>query len=436
MLRGIRSAWLAAVVSVSAAFGAQALEPETIVATVPVAVSLNSHLGGLYDADRIPNGRFGYVVMDAETGDILASRNEDALFIPASLSKIATTYAALANVGAGTRLSTGLLADGPVIDNVLHGDLHLVGSGDPSLRTQHLKELCDDIARAGIYGVTGRFLFHGDAIPESPRIDAAQPAGHHYNPGISGLNIDHNLRHRGSRTLAVSQPARRAARVLHYFAKTRGIELPEPRRAKEEPAGVEIATHESAPVSIIAAQMMRKSTNLTAEVLGVLAAKARGGDPKSLRDAARSTARWIEQETGPIGGAGWTGFALANHSGLSTRSRATPRQIAAILREGYRRFGDSFVRLHRETSRRGGGAYEIRAKVGSMRFVRGFGGFLKLGGRDMIFAIMANDDNRRAAADAGAVGLGSKPWMRKARELERALLSDWIADYWPRTAGL
>ena len=431
----LSACWAALAVcgSIAATVPAQAGSGDSI---RPTPAAYDSYVSALFDEDKLPDGRFGYIVMDAETGDVLADRDPDSLFIPASLSKIATTYAALAGIGGETRLETRLLADGVIVGGTLEGDLHLVGSGDPSLRTQHLRELSDALVLSGIYSITGRLVFHASAVPERPHIDANQPSGAHYNPGISGLNLDHNLRHVRNRPVPISHPARRATRIFRLFAEQRGAVLPKPLRGKGVPTGTEIAVHRSAPVSDIAKHMMRRSTNLTAEVLGVLAAKARGHDGKSLSTAARSTARWIAAQAGPIGGTGWDGFSLANHSGLSTRSRATPRQIAAILRQGYLRFGDDFVQLHRNASPRGGSAFKLRAKAGSMRFVRGYGGFLRVGGREMVFAIMANDDLHRAMADAGATGLNSKSWMRKAQQLEKALLSDWIADYWPRTAGL
>jgi hypothetical protein len=65
-----------------------------------------------------------------------------------------------------------------------------------------------------------------------------------------------------------------------------------------------------------------------------------------------------------------------------------------------------------------------------MRFVRGYGGFLTVGGRDMVFAIMTNDTRRRKLADAGTTGLRSTAWMNKARRLEQSILTDWVADHW------
>ena len=178
---------------------------------------------------------------------------------------------------------------------------------------------------------------------------------------------------------------------------------------------------------------MDRSTNLTAEALGALSARSMGKSPKSLAQAANITTAWLKSQAGSIGGAEWAGFRLMNHSGLSTRSRATPRQIAAILRLGYRKFGKAFTDLHKQTAPAGYQAYTLRGKFGTMRFVRGYGGFLTVGGRDMVFAIMANDNDRRKRADAGASGLHSRAWMKKARRLEQAILSEWITEHWSRT---
>jgi len=105
--------------------------------------------------------------------------------------------------------------------------------------------------------------------------------------------------------------------------------------------------------------------------------------------------------------------------------------MAAILRLGYLRFGARFTDLHHRTAPAGYQAYTLRGKMGTMRFVRGYAGFLTVGGREMIFAIMANDARNRALADADGSGLPSKAWMRKARQFEHLVLSEWVKDHWP-----
>ena len=373
---------------------------------------------------------YGYILMDAATGHILSQRNADDLFIPASLSKIPTTLMTLSTLGTDQRFETRLLAQGTVVGGVLQGDLHLVGSGDPSLRKQDIIGLVAKLQAAGVHAVSGRFTYDASALPRTAMIDKAQPAGQSYNPPVSGLNVDLNLRVRNGRKHTVREPGRLAARMLRFFAHGQGITLPAPTRSAQTATGYEIAVHTSAPVAQITARMMDRSTNLTAESLGMLSAASLGEKPASLAAAAKVTSRWIKAEAGEIGGRGWRGFRMVNHSGLSTRSRATPRQIASILRLGYQRFGSTFTNLHKPNQPGGYQAYSLRGKFGTMQFVRGYGGFLTVGGKEMIFAIMTNDRRRRALADAGQTGLPSHAWMRKARKLEQAVLGEWITALW------
>ena len=382
------------------------------------------------------SGRYGYVLIDALSGEVLSERNADRSFIPASLSKIPTALVALDTLGVDHRFETRLLADGRIDGGVLYGNLHLVGSGDPTLKTRDLEVMSDALALQGIARITGDFTYNTDALPRSSVIDKTQPADHHYNPAISGLNLDLNLwRSNGVKRKATS-PGYRAARLFSSAAALRGITLPAPKHFSGDAPGHTVASHFSAPVSEIAESMMMYSNNLTAEALGALSVSATGETPASLREAAKSTAKWLEEKSDPIGGKGWKGFTLANHSGLSSTSRATPRQIASILRLGYQTQGETFRSMHAEHTAGGYQAFAMRGKTGTMRFVRGYGGFLSIGGRDMIFAIMANDSKRRATADAGIEDLGSRAWMRKARKLELAILADWIEDHWMNPNGM
>ena len=377
------------------------------------------------------SGQYGYVLIDASTGKVLADHNADRSFIPASLAKIPTTLIALDTLGPKHRFETRLLAEGRIDGGVLYGSLHLVGSGDPTLKTRNLERMADVLAQKGITHVSDDFTFNTDALPRSAVIDKDQPAGHGYNPAVSGLNVDLNLWRSNGVARKLTAPGYHAARLFHSAASRRGIMLPLPKRHIGKVPGQPIARHRSAPVSQIVESMMEHSTNLTAEALGALSVDAMGSSPTSLADAAKLTTDWIKNQSGSIDGKGWEDFSLANHSGLSSQSRVTPRQIASILRLGHQRFGEKFRALHAEHSTSGFQAFEMRGKIGAMRFVRGYGGFLSIGGRDLIFAIMANDMKQRARADAGIKGLQSEAWMAQALERELAILGDWIADYWP-----
>lgn len=382
-------------------------------------------------AGQQPTGRQGFVLMDAVTGEILSAHNADEAFIPASLAKIPTTLVSLATLGEEHRFTTRLVTNGAVSGGILDGDLQLVGSGDPSLRSRDLETLVRQMAAQGIRGITGTLTFEAGALPRTRHIDPVQPANAHYNPAISGLNLDYNLRTVAGSRRTVKEPGKWAALRLHRHAARHGIDLPDPVRAAQTLSGQTIASHRSAPVRAILRRMMNRSTNLTAEAMGALSNRAIGPAPASLGNAAWRTSSWLKSAIGDPGGAGWKGFRLVNHSGLSTRSRATPRQMAAILRLGYLRFGTRFTDLHRNNDPAGYQAFTLRGKMGTMRFVRGYAGFLTVGGREMIFAIMANDARNRALADADRSSLPSKHWMGTARRFEHLVLSEWVADQWP-----
>lgn len=404
----------------------------------PLETRSTSHraISKVFAHKAIPSGRHGYILMDAETGIVLSARNADDLFIPASLAKIPTTLITLAALGTEKRFETRLVAEGTISNGILRGNLHLIGSGDPSLKTKDLVGLVRQLKQRGIKKVTGHFTYKADALPQTSAIDPYHSQGHLYNPAVSGLNIDFNIHHAAGKKLLLREPGRQAARLVRHIAKDYGIAMPEPKRIAANAFGIAVATHKSDSVSRIAKRMMEKSTNLSAEALGALAVRSMNGKPGSLRHAAQVTSNWLKSESGSIGGAGWTGLNLVNHSGLSTDSRATPRQIASILRLGYQRFGSTFTDMHKLSLPAGYRAFSMRGKFGTMRFVRGYAGFLTIGGRQMVFAIMTNDGHRRALADAGRTGLPSHVWMNRARRLEQSILSEWISDHWqPAPSG-
>lgn len=76
---------------------------------------------------------WGLLFVDLETGEVVLQRSEQKLFAPASVTKLFSTAAALDALGADHKFTTPVHRRGDVKDGVLHGDLILVASGDPTL---------------------------------------------------------------------------------------------------------------------------------------------------------------------------------------------------------------------------------------------------------------------------------------------------------------
>lgn len=112
-------------------------------------------------------GSWSVLVVSLEHGDTLFSHAPDVPLAPASNVKLFTTAAALYYLGDDFRFNTFLLADGPVRGGVLHGDLILYGTGDPTLADRFgsknavWEAFADTLEAVGIREVRGAIV--GDA---------------------------------------------------------------------------------------------------------------------------------------------------------------------------------------------------------------------------------------------------------------------------------
>lgn len=127
-------------------------------------------------------------------------------------------------------------------------------------------------------------------------------------------------------------PGRVTAALFRTMCRQRGIELPTPERAPV-PAGARVlSAHQSEPLPDVAAGVLHYSNNLSAELIGLVASRKLSVRPLSLQESAATLANWYHRT---LPDAPWEGFLYANHSGLTTATRISPRQMAAVLRYGW-----------------------------------------------------------------------------------------------------
>ncbi|MFN4130423.1 MAG: D-alanyl-D-alanine carboxypeptidase/D-alanyl-D-alanine-endopeptidase [Paracoccaceae bacterium] len=427
-----------------------------------------------------------YVVMDAATGTVLEQRAAQTAMPPASVAKAVTALYALARLGPDFRFRTRVLATGPVVGGVVQGDILLVGAGDPTLQTDQLGDLAAELAARGIKGATGRFLTWDRALPPITRISDEQPVQVGYNPAIGGLNLNFNRVHfewkrandgwatamdargqrfvpavrmakmqvvardtpvftyqtsdvtddwtvaatalgkGGSRWLPVRHPALYVGEVFQTLTRAQGITLPEPQSLVGQPSGQELAAVESAPLPEILRDMLRFSTNITAEALGL---RASGASNLAASGAAMSD--WARATYG-------VGCRFVDHSGLGSASRVTAQDMAQIIRQA-QQAGAGVQPLLRDLGLRDAKGKEIAnhpvrvtAKSGTLNFVSGLAGHVRPPkGRELIFAIFLGDVARRDAlpeADREAPP-GGQGWVTRARNLQWQLLARWSEAY-------
>ncbi len=444
--------------------------------------------------------RVGYALLDLESGGLVAGRNENALFIPASTAKVPATVAALGILGAGYRfqtrvLFTGRVAPGGDKGGILEGDLTLQGGGDPLLTVQDLMSLAQKLKDLGLSRVAGRFFYDPSLLGTAARIEARQPENARYNPGLSALSLDFNqtlLNWRptgeagvvrafetpavgnprpglssadpgpgnnfvlgdqgrwllspsapieGAEFLPVKRPGLRTARVFRRLSGMLGVTLPEPQAGTAPPEARPMVGVRGLPLVDVVRLALEHSNNMVAELIGQVAARRLGGEAGDLAEGAGSLSDWLRKRLPEID---WDGFRLANHSGLSSKARVTPRQMAAIVRfAAHRRPGGrSYLSLlpasglrdsMRGRFRDPATALRIWAKTGTLKYAKGLVGvFFADGGRPVAFALFVTDFDRRRAYDAAAnprspAAAGpAEDWSRRAVALEEARLREWI----------
>ena len=97
----------------------------------------------------------GMLVKSVETGETLYAHNENQRFIPASGMKLVTMGASLHYLGPNYRFETRFLADRPMVNGVVEGNLYVHGTGDPSLTRHEMDYIASSLARAGLREVRG-----------------------------------------------------------------------------------------------------------------------------------------------------------------------------------------------------------------------------------------------------------------------------------------
>ena len=79
----------------------------------------------------------GVAVMRLDSSQIVASHLLDQAIITASTMKTVTSTAALETLGGDFQFETRVLLRGTQVGDTLHGDLVIVGGGDPTLGSRH-----------------------------------------------------------------------------------------------------------------------------------------------------------------------------------------------------------------------------------------------------------------------------------------------------------
>jgi len=140
----------------------------------------------------LPADAMVVLVAPAEGGPARVAHRIDAPVNPASIAKLATTFAALDLLGPTFSWSTPVYFDGPVRHGVLQGNLVIRGQGDPTLVMERLWLLLHRVRSMGVRAIEGDIVLDRTAFALPPHDPAAfdnQPL-RPYNVGPDALLVN------------------------------------------------------------------------------------------------------------------------------------------------------------------------------------------------------------------------------------------------------
>lgn len=355
--------------------------------------------------------RVGFSAVTPSNGTEIVSSGPGA-YVPASTTKVLTSFAALSLIDPQARYATRVVGSG---DQIV-----LVGGGDPYLAVKR-KKTDDPVIRADLTTLARRTAAALNKTgTKSVRLgfDATLFTGPAASPTWEPTYVSDNIvtsvsalwADQGEQNgIRAKDPAASAARTFGDLLEDRGITVtgePEPAKAQDDAAA--LAVVRSATVARIVETLLRVSDNQAAEVmLRQLAIAA--GKPATFDGGAEAVVDVLDAADIDT-----QGLVLRDGSGLSRRNRIAPLTLAQtvnVAASSARTSGlvadlpvsgftgtlvDRFARLTASLGM-------VRAKTGTLTGVHSLAGYaLDAKGRPVVFAVMADRTSKVAPVEAQA----------------------------------
>jgi len=151
----------------------------------------------------LKHGLISLYVIDAKTGKMVFGKNAEVGLAPASCQKIFTSISALDILGADYRYKTLVGYDGKLAAGSLQGNLHIIGSGDPTFGSWRwpetreekiLQDIFSALQKKGIVKISGTVLIDDSRFPLQPIPGGWvwDDIGNYYGAGSWGINWREN----------------------------------------------------------------------------------------------------------------------------------------------------------------------------------------------------------------------------------------------------
>lgn len=264
---------------------------------------------------------------DLATGRLLEGHDTGSALVPASTTKVVSTYAMLKTWKPNFELETEIWGD--LQNGLVRGDLVFKGGGDPFLTRERIWALIQELKARGVQRVAGKVRLDQGAFDRQLYGNGWGNTSSDTTPPVLPLSINFN-RDESGRILHNPEPY--ALAYLTRMLTENGIAV---EGGADGGTAAKIATHTSPPLRQLVQDINKFSNNFMIEML-----LKKFGEGSWNSGIARIQSFYKSVlELGP------EAIAITDGSGLSKDNRLSARTLAIILRAGWNDFevGPEFV---------------------------------------------------------------------------------------------
>lgn len=129
--------------------------------------ALSEDIRGILGAKNLKSSKFSVCVYSLDKQRYYFQKNADALLVPASNTKLLTSFMAINLLGGDYKVATSAYCNESDIDgNVINGDVYIYGRGDALLNVNDIESIADQIKESGITEIRGRIVADGSFFDE------------------------------------------------------------------------------------------------------------------------------------------------------------------------------------------------------------------------------------------------------------------------------
>ncbi len=260
-------------------------------------------------------------VWEMSTGRIIEGTQQDLALIPASTTKVVSTYAMLKTWKPNFVLDTELFGD--LRGDTVRGDLIIKGGGDPFLTTERVFMMAQELKRKGVRRISGRIRLDQSAFDGQRYGNGWGNTSSDTTPPILPLSVNFGRDDKGR---IVADPERLAVDIITRTFRDAGLAIEEQAVPGDAPA--RILAVSSPALRDLVMDINKFSNNFMVETL-----VKRFGDgswPKGVRR--------IQDFYRGLLDLGPDKIALTDGSGLSKDNRLSAKTLAIILRAAWNDF--------------------------------------------------------------------------------------------------